>query len=127
MGKQQLIGMNRLNIVCSFIVIGFIFAVAAAGHRYSYFQSQNEQCQIQKVQYSKLLCSEDGGKEDWSNLPGLVSVKVPPLNTNAEAYLLKKEMSDVSWVENPGWFGFKFNCILDRVVLVQNESCKFLN
>lgn len=119
--------MNRLNKVCSIIAVGFIFALAAAGHRYYYFQSQNEQCLIQKIQYSKLLCSDDGMKSDWSTLLGLVSIKVPPANSNAEAYLLKKEISDVSWIENPGWFGFKFNCILDRVVLVQNGSCKFLN
>lgn len=119
--------MNRLNKVCSIIAVGFILSLAGAGHRYYYFQSQNEQCQIEKTQYSKLLCSEGEGKPNWSNLPGLVSIKIPPLNTNADAYLLKKEISDVSWVENPGWFGFKFNCILDRVVLVQGESCRFLN
>lgn len=108
------------------IALAFVTAVAMASHRYFYFNSQDQACQIKKIQYSQQLCSPLGEKANWDHLPGLVVIRVPALNANAEAYLLKKEISDVSWVQNPGWFGFKYNCILDRVAVIQNNRCQFL-
>ncbi len=118
--------MKASNKIFIFITFGFFLALVAASHRYYYFLSQDQSCQAEKVQYSQQLCSPEHGKENWDQLPGLVVIRVPALNANAEAYLLKKEISDVSWVQNPGWLGFKYNCILDRVVVIQNDRCQFL-
>jgi hypothetical protein len=118
--------MKASNKIFLIIAIGFLVAAAVAGHRYYYFISQDQSCQTEKIQYSQQLCSPDGKKSDWDHLPGLVVIRVPALNANAEAYLVKKEISDVSWVQSPGWFGFKYNCILDRVVVIQNERCQLL-
>ncbi|QLY25296.1 hypothetical protein [Bdellovibrio sp. KM01] len=118
--------MNVANKTFLFLVLGLVLAVTAASHRYYYFVSQDQACHLEKIQYSQQLCSPIGEKADWDHLPGLVVIRVPALNANAEAYLLKKEISDVSWVQNPGWFGFKYNCILDRVAVIQNNRCEFL-
>ncbi|WP_413292298.1 hypothetical protein ACLSU7_12920 [Bdellovibrio sp. HCB185ZH] len=118
--------MKVVNKTILFISLGFILAVGAASHRYFYFISQDKACLLEKIQYSQQLCSPSGEKSDWDLMPGLVVIRVPALNANAEAYLFKKEISDVSWVQNPGWFGFKYNCILDRVAVIQNNRCQFL-
>ncbi|MEK2689236.1 hypothetical protein AAAA73_09120 [Bdellovibrio sp. GT3] len=103
-----------------------LLVFAAGGFRFDYLTSQSQVCEVHKAHFSEMICSESGYKTDWQSIEGLVQVRIPKANSNAEAYLIKKELTDVSWVQNPGWLGFKFNCILDRVVLVQNNQCKFL-
>ncbi|WP_413576216.1 hypothetical protein ACLVWU_17680 [Bdellovibrio sp. HCB290] len=118
------VNISKLNIL---ILVGvFILVAMLASQRYYYLSTQNEICQIQKTQFSHELCSPEGQLSDWKQIEGLVQVRIPPANSNAEAYLVKKELTNVEWVEHPGWFGFKYNCIFDQVILVQNNQCQIL-
>ncbi|WP_413585654.1 hypothetical protein [Bdellovibrio sp. HCB274] len=124
--KATIIQVNSSKLIILTMMSVLLLAVVSAGGRYYYFSSQEQSCQIQKIEFSKQVCSQSGQLGDWKQIEGLVQVRIPAANTNGEAYLVKKELTNVEWVQHPGWFGFKYNCIFDQVIVIQNNQCRFL-
>ncbi|MBO9668813.1 MAG: hypothetical protein J7501_18590 [Bdellovibrio sp.] len=115
--------MNTRRATYLTVGFGFLIAMAIFGGRVYQIKTAAQSCQALMADLSAKICSPQGELQDWAKISRLVAVKLPVPNVPFNVYHLKSELQEAGWIENPGWFGFRPNCIYEANIAVQNSKC----